>query len=59
VVEWLTDPAARAHAAARIEAVAARVATGGSAARAADAVLAIASGGPATVGMPLPAARAA
>lgn len=59
VVAWLTDPVAREHAIGRIEAVAARVATGGSAARAADAVLAIASGGRATVGMPLPAARAA
>jgi lipid-A-disaccharide synthase len=59
VVAWLTDPVARANAAGRIEAVAARVATGGSAAHAADAVLTIASGGRATVGMPLPAARAA
>lgn len=59
VVAWLTDPVARSRVIERIEAVAARVATGGSAARAADAVLAVASGGPATVGMPLPAARAA
>jgi lipid-A-disaccharide synthase len=59
VVAWLTDPVAREHAIGRIEAVAARVATGGSAAHAADAVLTIASGGRATVGMPLPAARAA
>jgi lipid-A-disaccharide synthase len=59
VVAWLTDPGAREHAIGRIEAVAARVATGGSAAHAADAVLTIASGGRATVGMPLPAARAA
>ena len=59
VVAWLTDPVARANAAGRIEAVAARVATSGSAAHAADAVLTIASGGRATVGMPLPAARAA
>ena len=59
VVEWLTDPLARARAVERIEAVAARVATGGSAARAADAVLAIASGGPATAALPVPAVRAA
>jgi lipid-A-disaccharide synthase len=59
MVAWLTDPVAREHAIGRIEAVAARVATGGSAAHAADAVLTIASGGRATVGMPLPAARAA
>jgi lipid-A-disaccharide synthase len=59
VVAWLTDPVTREHAIGRIEAVAARVATGGSAAHAADAVLTIASGGRATVGMPLPAARAA
>ena len=42
VVEWLTDPVARRRAVARIEAVAARVAHGGSAERAAAAVLAIA-----------------
>jgi len=59
VVEWLTDPAARAHACGRIEAVAAQVATGGSAARAADAVLAIASGGRATAALLVPATRAA
>jgi lipid-A-disaccharide synthase len=43
VVEWLVDPAARRRAVARIDAVAAGVAHGGSAARAAAAVLAIAS----------------
>ncbi len=59
VVAWLTDPVAREHAIGRIEAVAARVATGGSAARAADAVLAIASGGRATAAPMVPAARAA
>lgn len=59
VVAWLTDPVAREHAIGRIEAVAARVATGGSAARAADAVLAIASGGRATAAPMAPAARAA
>jgi len=59
VIAWLTDPVAREHALGRIEAVAARVATGGSAARAADAVLAIASGGRATAALPVPAARAA
>ncbi|MBU6308956.1 MAG: lipid-A-disaccharide synthase [Planctomycetes bacterium] len=45
VVEWLTDPASRRQAVARIEAVAVAVARPGSAARAADAVLAIAGGG--------------
>jgi hypothetical protein len=49
VVEWLVDPAARRLAVARIEAVAAGVAHGGSAARAAAAVLAIA--GPSAVPM--------
>jgi hypothetical protein len=42
-VEWLVDPAARRRAVARIDAVAAGVAHGGSAARAAAAVLAIAT----------------
>jgi lipid A disaccharide synthetase len=42
VVEWLVDPAARARVVARIEAVATEVVRGGSAARAAAAVLAIA-----------------
>jgi lipid A disaccharide synthetase len=42
VIEWLRDPAALARARARVEAVAARVAHPGSAARAAAAVLAIA-----------------
>ena len=42
VVEWLVDPAARARATARIEAVAAAVVRSGSADRAAAAVLAIA-----------------
>jgi lipid-A-disaccharide synthase len=45
VIEWLTEPASRRQAVARIEAVAAIVARPGSAARAADAVLAIAGGG--------------
>jgi lipid-A-disaccharide synthase len=49
VVEWLVDPAARRLAVARIEAVAAGVGHGGSAARAAAAVLAIA--GPSAVPM--------
>jgi len=44
VVEWLVDPAAFARARKRVEAVAARVAHPGSAARAAAAVLAIARG---------------
>ena len=53
VVEWLTDPEARRRAVARIEAVANRVAHGGSAARAAAAVLAIAAPArPAVAGMP-------
>ena len=59
VIAWLTDPVAREHALGRIEAVAARVAMGGSAARAADAVLAIASGGRATAAPMVPATRAA
>ncbi len=42
VIEWLENPAALARARARIETVAARVAVPGSAARAAEAVLAIA-----------------
>jgi hypothetical protein len=45
VVEWLVDPQARRRTLDRIEAVAVRVACGGSAACAADAVLAIAAGG--------------
>lgn len=45
VVEWLTDAAQRRRTLERIEAVAATVARPGSAARAADAVLAIAGGG--------------
>ena len=43
VVEWLTQPAARAAVVARLDAVAATVAGGGSADRAAAAVIAIAS----------------
>lgn len=43
VVEWLLDPAARAAAVGRIDAVAREVARPGSAARAADALLAIAA----------------
>jgi hypothetical protein len=42
LVEWLVDPDARRRAVARIDALAIRVAHGGSAARAAAAVLAIA-----------------
>lgn len=45
VVDWLTDPAARQAVLDRLETVAAAVARPGSAARAADAVLAIATGG--------------
>jgi lipid-A-disaccharide synthase len=45
VIEWLTDAAARRRAVERIEVVAAVVARPGSAARAADSVLAIAGGG--------------
>ena len=45
VVEWLTDTAQRRRTLERIEAVAATVARPGSAARAAEAVLAIAGGG--------------
>jgi len=45
VVEWLTDAAQRRRTLERIEAVAATVARPGSAARAAEAVLAIAGGG--------------
>jgi hypothetical protein len=59
VIEWLTDPAALGRTLARIEAVAARVVTGGSAARAAAAVLSIASGGRRTATPPVRAARAA
>lgn len=59
VVEWLTDPAALEQAQVRIEAVASRVAQGGSAARAAEAVLAIAAGDARTIFAPRPAARAA
>jgi len=44
VIEWLTNPAVRAQARAGIEAVAARVAHPGSAARAAEAVIVIAGG---------------
>jgi lipid-A-disaccharide synthase len=44
VIEWLEDPAALGRARSRVAAVAARVAHPGSAARAADAVLAIAAG---------------
>jgi len=44
VIEWLTNPAVRARARAGIEAVAARVAHPGSAARAAEAVIVIAGG---------------
>jgi len=70
VVEWLAKPAARAAVVARLDAVAREVAQGGSADRAAAAVLAIASGrlrqpvarGPAgrtAVSPPRPAAHAA
>jgi lipid-A-disaccharide synthase len=59
VIEWLADPVALGRTRERIEAVAVRVATGGSAARAADAVLAIASDGAAEVSAPRRAARAA
>jgi len=45
VVEWLTEPATREAVITRLDAVADRVAHGGSAARAADAVLAVASHG--------------
>ena len=45
VVEWLTQPATREAVITRLNAVADRVAHGGSAARAADAVLAVASHG--------------
>ena len=44
VIEWLTNPVVRERARAGIEAVAARVAHPGSAARAAEAVIAIAGG---------------
>jgi lipid-A-disaccharide synthase len=44
VIEWLVDPAARALTGLRLEAVACDVARPGSAARAADAVLALATG---------------
>ena len=54
VVEWLVDPAARRRVVARIDAVAAGVAHGGSAARAAAAVLAIAMpAGPAVCQAPV------
>jgi lipid-A-disaccharide synthase len=59
MIEWLTDPAALGRTRARIEAVALRVATGGSAARAADAVLAIASDGAEGAAAPRWPARAA
>ncbi|MFM8804461.1 MAG: hypothetical protein ACKOK8_11220, partial [Planctomycetia bacterium] len=45
VVEWLTDPAVRESVVARLDALADRVARGGSADRAAEAVLAIAAQG--------------
>jgi len=45
VVEWLVDPTARARVVLRLETVAREVARPGSAARAAEAVLAIAGGG--------------
>jgi lipid A disaccharide synthetase len=48
VVEWLTRPAARVATVARIDQVATAVAQGGSAGRAAAAVLAIAAGQPPT-----------
>jgi hypothetical protein len=44
VVEWLRDPIARDRTVARLEAIAADVAVAGSAERAAEAVLAIATG---------------
>ena len=61
VVEWLLDPQARRHTLGRIEAVAARVARSGSAARAAEAVLEIATRGESQAGgrFPTAAARAA
>jgi hypothetical protein len=49
-VEWLTQPTAREAVITRLDAVADRVSHGGSADRAADAVLAIASQG--LVGLP-------
>jgi lipid-A-disaccharide synthase len=45
VVEWLTQPATRERVIARLDAVAESVSHGGSADRAADAVLAVAAGG--------------
>ena len=61
VVEWLLDPQARRHTLGRIEAVAARVARSGSAARAAEAVLEIANRCESQTGgrFPTAAARAA
>jgi len=59
VIEWLTDPAVFEQSRTRIEAVAARVAHGGSAARAAETVLAIAAGDGRVTAAPRPAARAA
>jgi lipid-A-disaccharide synthase len=50
VVEWLTDRAARESVVARLDALAERVAGGGSADRAAEAVLAIAAQGPFALG---------
>ncbi|MFM8703986.1 MAG: hypothetical protein ACKOHG_08980, partial [Planctomycetia bacterium] len=50
VVEWLTDPAARESVVARLDALADRVARGGSADRAAEAVLAIATQGRSALG---------
>ncbi|MEI7781481.1 MAG: lipid-A-disaccharide synthase [Planctomycetota bacterium] len=52
VVEWLTDPAAQARVVGRLDAIARAVAVGGSAERAAAAVLAIAGGGEPQVGRP-------
>ena len=50
VIDWLRQPAVRAQTVERLEAVARRVAQGGSAGRAADAVLAIAARRPPRVG---------
>jgi hypothetical protein len=49
-VDWLTDRAARESVVARLDALAERVAGGGSADRAAEAVLAIAAQGPFALG---------
>jgi lipid-A-disaccharide synthase len=56
VIEWLSRPAARERTVARLEAIARRVAQGGSAGRAADAVLAIADGGECPAEFPASAA---